>query len=66
TKLLAALKTADVAGFMGPTVDCAANVFGATEPAGCNAKLLLLKVVATKHGPVRKLMESGYDNTAAH
>jgi branched-chain amino acid transport system substrate-binding protein len=63
--LLAALKTADVPGFMGPTVDCAAHVFGATEPAGCNAKVLLLKVVATKKGPVRKLESPGYENTAS-
>src|SRR5579875_743245 len=63
--LLAALKTADVPGFMGPQVDCAAHVFGATEPAGCNAKVLLLKVVATRTGPVRKLEQAGYLNTAA-
>jgi len=63
--LLAALKTADVPGFMGPQVDCAAHVFGTTEPAGCNAKVLLLKVVATRKGPVRKLEQAGYLNTAA-
>jgi branched-chain amino acid transport system substrate-binding protein len=62
--LLAALRTADVPGFMGPQVDCAAHPYGSAEPAACNADLLLLKVVATKNGPVRQLEQGGYDNTA--
>ncbi len=64
SSLLAALKTANVPGFMGPPVDCASHPFGTTEPAACNAKVLLLKVVATRKGPVRKLQQAGYENTA--
>ena len=62
--LLAALKTASVPGFMSSGIHCGAHLIP-TQPAACSANLLLLKVVATAHGPARELQQPGYYDTAA-
>ncbi|MHB8496931.1 MAG: ABC transporter substrate-binding protein [Acidimicrobiales bacterium] len=61
--LQAALAHAHVPGFMGPPVQCGANVIPA-EPSACNAQVLLLKVVKTAHGPIRELQQPGFYNAA--
>ena len=48
---------------MGPPVQCGAKVIP-VEPSACNAQVLLLKVVKTAHGPVRKLQKPGFYDAA--
>jgi hypothetical protein len=62
--LKTALGKADVAGFLGPAVNCAKRPFGALEPAACNADMLMFKVTVGANGPVRTLVGTGWLNTA--
>jgi branched-chain amino acid transport system substrate-binding protein len=63
TSLLGALKTANVPGFMGPAITCGTKLYS-TEPVACNAKVLLIKVVAENGKPVRTLLQPGFVDTA--
>jgi len=62
--LKTALGKADVAGFLGPAVNCAKRPFGALEPAACNADMLMFKVTVGASGPERQLVGTGWLNTA--
>lgn len=64
SSLLAALKVAHLPGFLSAPANCADHPVK-SEPVACNANMLLLKVVASKTGPIRQLVQNGYDDTAA-
>ena len=64
TGLKTALQHADVPGFTGPNINCAARAIP-SEPASCNAETLQYKVVASGSGAKQTLLTPNFVNSAS-